>query len=89
MQRPNVITTCLLSSATNEQQTKELKSVFIATSAINIRKAVCKVAEKRIHNSVLKSDSTDRFDSPAYPYQQASEAGYRKAWREILDLLDR
>lgn len=54
-----------------------------------IRQLVVQLIEKRLGDSLKKTDDPVQLTNAAYPYLQAYQSGYRQALAELRDLLNR
>lgn len=73
----------------SEKDREAYKEYYHSSSCKAILNLIIEDSKNRINESVKKSDSSQRFEMSSWPYYQAYESGYRKAYREIIDLLDR
>lgn len=79
----------LLDHLTGSANKETYKKYFLARNCSEIRRLLAKEIHERINSSVRKGDNTDKFELPSWPQMQASEVGYRRAMREILDIIER
>jgi hypothetical protein len=72
------------SHTADEQVKKDVKSSFLSSTVVRKRlKEIC-------NDKIESSYPTDRqqYDNPNWAYMQADNAGYRRALKEIISLLE-
>jgi hypothetical protein len=87
--RPKQIPTQLVNSISDHRSKEKYEGYFYTAACKFIRKLICSWAKTRIEKSVEITDNPSRLELPSYSEKQSYESGYRKAMRELLDLLDR
>lgn len=88
-QKNDQIPSFLLDYLSENANPETYKKYFVARNCAEIRRLLSKHCERKIAQSVSKGDNPDKFELPSWPQFQAAEVGYRKAYREILDILNR
>lgn len=81
--------TCLLNRIDNEEDKPRYDQYFFTPATKAIRKLLVEELMSRRERSVQKGDNPEKFSLPSWPAYQANEVGYRRALKEMIDLLSR
>lgn len=89
-QNPNSeIPSQLLDLLDSPSDKERVSGYFNVPATKSIRKLITLLLENRIELSRQKSESPDKYGLPAWAEYQADQNGYRRAFKEIIDLLNR
>lgn len=79
----------LLDQLSPQANKETYRKYFTSRNCSEIRRLLSMHLRKKIEGSVQKGDNVERFELPSWPQYQANEVGYRRAIREILDIIER
>ena len=68
---------------------KTYEEYYNEASTKAIRSLIDLLSDKRIQESVKKTDDPSTLHNPAYVALQAYQSGYRQAYAELKDLINR
>lgn len=84
-----VIPSQLLDTVPNKVDHVKADECYRGESARYIRKLFVQYLNKKLSESVTKSDDPTNLTHPSYAATSAYWSGYRKAIKDLTDLLDR
>jgi hypothetical protein len=61
--------------------------VDIFENSNRVRSLIKRVVEKRLSRSILESETQSSYDSPNWALLQADNRGYRRALREVANII--
>ena len=76
-----------LRNSVPEDERKVLDANYYEPSTVDVRKKVADLLDTLIKDSEKAALSKHTYENSAWPYYQADNNGYKRAMKEVIDLL--
>lgn len=71
-----------------EEDRKKFDEAYHCEATAYVLEAVVGYMQRAIDGELANSDDRKTYDSPAWPYLQADSAGFRRAYRNLMKILN-